>query len=640
MNLQRLRKFKADIHPAYHSLKTLLRIDLTKKEVSFEEIDPKIARDYLGGKGIAAYYLFRELPAKIDPLSPENKLMIITGPLTGTSAPLPNRFTVASKSPLSNTWSDSHCGGWWGSELRYAGIDGMIIEGRAEEPTYIGIHDHDVTFKSAEFYWGMGTHDVSKYLIEKESRSRVARVLSVGPAGERLGLISNIQADERSAGRGGLGAVMGSKNLKAITVVGSGDAAVSDAEAFKSAVKRSLSKIIEDRVSMYNLRLEGTDAIAEEVNETGGWPTGNYQKGRFPAGVDILSGEAFKKEMWEDGRKSRPCHRCVISCTHFATVSKGKYTGITAKGPEYETIAMLGANNCIASREVVTAASYYADFYGIDTISLGNSIAFLTECHEKGLVSTEELDGVDLRFGDEDAFMEAVHAAGTVQGRLGRLVVNGVKRASEEIGKGSERFAMHVKGLEIPGYHPNAGIGQALAYAVADRGACHLRPWMYGREHLGETPRLNPRKYEDKPLAVKKGQEKMALIDSVNVCSFQTFAVSVYRDIYRMVNAATGAGYSEEEFRRVGERINNLTRAFNTREGFTSKDDILPWRMRHEPLDWGALKGQTVDLNRILPDYYKACGWSEEGVPFREKLSELGLDFVVHGMPDLPIRKE
>ncbi|MEX2752088.1 MAG: aldehyde ferredoxin oxidoreductase family protein [Candidatus Freyarchaeota archaeon] len=603
----------------------LLRVNLTTGDIVTEKIDSDAARNLLGSKGLASYYLFKELRRGVDPLSPENKLVFMTGPLTGTQAPSSCRFVVCTKSPLTGAWVDSSCGGFWGPELRFAGLDGIIIEGKAESPVYIHISDGEASIRDAGFLWGMGTVDTIGYLRERHKSDRTVRVATIGPTGEKQARLAAVIADMRAAGRGGTGAVMGSKNLKAISVVGHGKVPIADPQKFNSLAKEAHK---ENKEASARMAAMGTASIVRLVNSTGGWPTRNFSESQWDEAAEELAGETFQKTLWGGGKYVKPCYNCPIRCAHLAVIREGKYAGVSDEGPEYETISLFGPNCGIKSREVITVADRMCDNYGIDTISLGNTIGFVMECVERGLVGLEEIDGVDLRFGNEEAFLKAVNMAGNVYGNLGRLLANGVKRAAEKIGKGSEKFAMHVKGLEIPAYVPRAGHGHALAYAVADRGACHLRPWLYGAEHF--FGKLNPSTTEDKPEAVKLGQQNRALIHSSGLCQFAVSEDMLYESLLQMINAATGFNYTVDEFRLVGERINNLTRSFNCREGFTSKDDTLPERSLKEPLPSGPWKGQVIRLQEMLPKYYEVCGWNEKGIPKKEKLEELGLKFVVN----------
>jgi aldehyde:ferredoxin oxidoreductase len=613
-----------EIHKMSMKNGKLLRINLSTENITVEKIDSEAARNFLGGKGLAAYYLFREMEKGVDPLSPENKLIFMTGPLTGTRAPSSCRFVVGTKSPLTGAWVDSSCGGFWGPELRFAGFDGIIIEGRAEKPVYIHIDDGKVSINDAGFLWGMNTADTISHLRERHKSNRTVRVATIGPAGERGARIASIIADMRAAGRGGTGAVMGSKNLKAISVVGHRKIPMAYSQKFNELAKQAHKDAKESSIRMAAM---GTAGIVSLVNSTGGWPTKNFSESQWDEAENELAGHMFQNTLWGGGKYVKPCYNCPIRCAHLAVIREGKYAGISDEGPEYETITMFGPNCGIKSREVITVADKMCDNYGLDTISLGNTIGFVMECVEKGLLSIKDIEGVDLRFGNEETFLKAVNMAGNVYGYLGTLLANGVKRAAERIGKESEKFAMHVKGLEIPAYVPRAGHGHALAYAVADRGACHLRPWLYGAEHFSNT--LDPKTTEDKPQAVKQGQQNRALIQSCGLCQFAVDDDMLYESLLQMINFATGFDYTEEEFRLVGERINNLTRSFNAREGFTGKDDTLPYRSLNEPLPGGPFKGQVIKLGEMLPKYYELCGWDENGIPTREKLNELGLDFVI-----------
>lgn len=428
----------------------------------------------------------------------------------------------------------------------------------------------------------------------------------------------------RAAGRGGTGAVMGSKNLKAISVVGYGKIPVADPEKFNELAKQAHKEAKEDSIGM---AATGTGGNVRGVNSSGGWPTKNFSESQWNEGEEELAGDIFQNTLWGGGKYVKPCYNCPIKCAHLAVIREGEYAGISSEGPEYETITMFGSNCGIKSREVITVADKMCDNYGMDTISLGNTIGFIMECIENGLLSVQDIDGVNLRFGNEQAFLKAVKMAGSVYGNLGSILANGVKRAAEIIGQGSQRFAMHVKGLELPAYEPRAGHGHALGYAVSDRGGCHTRPWLWGAEHYWNA--LDPRTTKGKPQAVKQGQQDKALIQSGGLCQFASTYDGPYESLLQMVNAATGFDYTEEEFRLVGERINNLTRSFNAREGFTSKDDTLPYRSLNEPLPGGPFKGQVIKLAEMLPKYYELCGWNENGIPTIEKLKDLGLDFVI-----------
>lgn len=619
----------------------ILRVNLTSGKVEKEPIPVEVLRKFIGGKGLSAYYLFRELKPGVNPLGPENKLLFMTGPLTGTIAPVPNRFNVAAKSPLTGTWSDGQCGGSWGPELKFAGYDGIIIEGKSETPVYLHIRDEEASLLSAEDIWGADTFSTERILKEKHFSGRMPRVASIGPAGERMALISNIISEVRAVGRGGMGAVMGSKKLKAIVVSGAKykpEDFAADKTAMREAVRRSIISLSSDEDTSPNVKpttprgslsLYGSARIVGDINAAGGWPTRNFQTGIFEKASEI-SGQAYADKLWipRNAPGTRPCYRCQILCAHVSIIKSGKYAGTLDEGPEYETVWSFGAQCGVSDREAIARADYLSDYYGLDTISLGNTIGFLMECYEKGLITREDTDGLELTFGNADAMVKLVEMAGAGTGKIGILASNGVKRASEQIGKGSEKFAMHVKGLEMPAYEPRAAFGMGLGYAICDRGACHLHAWTAGDEML-QPPAVDPITTKGKARSVKDLSEEVAIAyDSAGTCLFQAFGIGGLEEIVDIINAATGFGFKDvDELRKAGERIINLTRCFNVREGFLRKDDTLPHRCLKEPLPEGPCKGATVKLDEMLDEYYELCGWDSEGRPTKEKLEELGLDF-------------
>jgi aldehyde:ferredoxin oxidoreductase len=615
----------------------ILRINLRTKSIRKEPLDKKIARTYLGSKGLSAYMLFNELEPGTNPLGPQNRLAFMTGPLTGTTAPMPNRFSVSAKSPLTNSWCDSHCGGSWGPELKFAGYDGIIVEDKSPAPVYLNVVDDVVKILDANFVWGSDTFSTERVLKDRHCTDRIPRVACVGPAGERQALLASVMSEARAAGRGGMGAVMGSKNLKAIVVTGhryrpkdfaAKPAALS--EAVKSCYKILSQSKITGPAKGGRLSLYGTANIIGDINTAGGWPTRNFQTGMFEH-VSEVNGETYAEKLWipHNAPGTRPCYNCPVLCAHVAIVRDGKYAGTFDEGPEYETIWSLGPQCGVSNREAIARADYLCDYYGIDTISLGNTVGFLMECYEKGLITNEESEGLDLRFSNSDAMVAAVDIAGKGFGRLGQLAQDGVRKAAERIGRESEKFAIHSKGLELPAYCPRAAQGMGLNYAVGDRGACHLQAWTAGSEMM-QPPSADPKATKGKAESVKQlSEETNAIWDSTGVCRFLGWALTP-DNIFEMVNAATGLRYENlSALLEVGERINNLTRAFNVREGLSKKDDTLPYRLLKEPLPDGPCKGQVVRLEEMLTEYYKLCGWDAEGKPTKEKLTELGLDLVV-----------
>lgn len=607
----------------------LIRIDLTDHSISIEAIPESIARACIGGKALAAHYAIREIRKGTDPLGPDNKLYLFTGVLTGTPTPTGNRFVAATKSPLTGTFTDSYGGGYWGPELKFAGYDGIILEGRSPSPVRIHIQDDDIRIKDAKDIWGMDTWNTEARIKELEGPTRKPiKVMSIGPAGERMDVLAAIIADARAAARGGVGAVMGSKNLKAISILGTGRVPLEDQSGFMTLVKEENKRLNRNPVTSDALRFRGTPNILLGVNAVGALPTRNFQDGQFE-GAEKIDGEAMRKVLWNDGKNWHPCWNCIIKCTHFHILEQPGYEGRIDDGPEYETTVMLGSNCGIDDPRAISLADYILDGYGMDTIGLGNTIGFLMECYERGLIGKDMTNGIDLRFGNKDAWLAAIHAAGKGEGNLGRLAANGTMRAAKEIGQGSEAFAANVKGQEIPAYDPRSGEGTALSFARCERGADHLKPWVFNKEWLTSDERTDPFDPSDKPALIKRENEGSAILDCVCVCRFVANELNLENDFLMLVNAATGFNFSLPEFLSIGERAVNLARAFTAREGFGRKDDVLPERFNTVPLKSGLAKGNVARIDSMIGKYYELCGWDENGVPTPEKLRSLGLDFVV-----------
>ncbi len=608
----------------------LLRVNLTNQSYAVEQIPEDVARQCLGGKTLAAHYAIREIPKGVDPLSPENILYLLTGALTGTPAPTGNRTVAATKSPLTGTFTDSYVGGYWGPELKFAGYDGIILEGKSKSPVRIRIENDDVRFLDAAGLWTKDTWETEAQVKEMEGKKpHPIKVMSIGPAGERMDRLAAIIADARAAARGGVGAVMGSKNLKAISVYGTGRPELADKTGFMALVREQNKRLNSNLVTSDALRYRGTPNILLGVNAAGALPTHNYQEGQFE-GAEYISGEHLQKALWNDGKNWHPCWNWAIKCTHFHVLKQPGYEGKIDDGPEYETVAMLGASCGVSDPAANSLADYIIDGYGLDTIGLGNTIAFLMECYEKGLIGKDKTNGHDLRFGNQEAWMATIRAAGEGTGELGRLAANGSMRAAQEIGQGSADFAANVKGQEMPAYDPRSGEGTALSYARCERGADHLKPWVFNKEWLSSAERTDPFDIADKPSLIKRDNEGSAIFDIVCVCRFVGNELTVEGDLLALVNAATGFRYTWPEFIAIGERGVNLARAFGARDGFGRKEDSLPARFLTEPLPSGLAKGHVVTgLEEMLGRYYILCGWDDDGVPTPEKLRSLGLGFVV-----------
>ncbi|MFQ6095713.1 MAG: aldehyde ferredoxin oxidoreductase family protein, partial [Candidatus Bathyarchaeia archaeon] len=577
----------------------------------------------LGGKGLGALLLYKKTEKEINPLSPQNPLIFATGPLTGTSAPGSSKFCVVTKSPATGTIDDSYCGGFFGSELKMAGYDALVLLGRAAEPSILIIQDSEVYSEPASDLWGMFTADTEKAL--KERLGGGYRFVEIGPAGERKAPIAGIFSEMRAAGRGGAGAVMGSKNLKAIAVKGTGTVRVHDPDEFREAVWKAHRALRMEEVTVRSMPIYGTVNIVETINETGALPTRNFQTGRFEAAEDI-SGESFRSDLW---KKDFACSlACPITCSKFAVIEDGPFKGVAVDGPDYETIFSLGSNCGVKDRAAITYANLLCDLYGIDTISTGVIVSFVMELYQKGLMKADDLEGIEARWGDPGVLVELVDKIAKGEG-VGEFLQFGVKKISERY-PGSESYAMHVKGLEVPGYDPRAAQGMGLCYAVSERGACHLRAYTVGRELLGHAGGADPFTYDRMKvqMAIDRQDEK-AVVDSAVLCYFTLFGMRL-KEVHQMLVSCTGFNYPHfGDLMTLGARVITLTRIFNVREGFTRKDDALPSRFLEEPMPEGPAKGMVTQLEPMLKAYYEIRGWDENGIPKEETLEKLDLKSLI-----------
>jgi aldehyde:ferredoxin oxidoreductase len=596
---------------------TILRIDLTRRKIREESIPPFLIDKFLGGRGLGAKILFDELAPHSEPLSPDNKLLFLTGPLIGTGAPWCVKYTVVTKSPLSETILMSLAGGFFGPHLRFAGYDGLLIEGRSDEPTFLWIDNGRVEFRTAIHLWGLNT-DECQDTIRKELNQPSIEMACIGPAGEKSVRFACIISGWRAAGRGGAGAVMGVKNLKAIAVKGSRKVPISDTETFnkiQKAIRKKVPKV--DRLKIFGKY--GTPKNLVLVNERGLFPTRNFQLGTFE-GIDRVNATEQQKRVIG----SVTCHKCPVACGNLTCAAEGPYQGITTEGPEYETFWAFGALCGNSSIDAIVAADRLCDQLGLDTISTGSAIAFAMECAEKGLLEPHQLDGLDLRFGNHSAMLEMIHRIGSRQG-VGALLAEGVRRAAEQIGKNSERFAMHVKGLELAAYDPRGAKSMGIGYATSPRGGCHERG-LISRETFGAPPFIDPLATEGKGKVVKESQDETAVLDSLGVCVFPPHNDGMQmEDIAQLFSCVIGKSITAAELMDAGNRIWNLERLFNIREGFSRKDDRLPPRLLNEPMPEGPAEGQVVELDILLDDYYRTRQWNDNGIPTSDILSKLGL---------------
>lgn len=560
-------------------------IDLTDSEIKESKSNSNNLRFFIGGRGLGVKLYYDAIDPNIDPLRPENILIFATGPLTGTLAPMSGRHVMVSKSPLTGTIFDSSSGGFFGKELKFAGIDALIIKGRAEKPVYIAVKNDEIEIHNAKELWGENVRSCTDKL------SSQGRVACIGRAGERLVPLANVMNDYfHACGRGGLGAVMGSKNLKAVVVKGDRRPAIADKVGFEKARHEALRLLKAGHATSRGLSTYGTSAVVNLMNYMKLLPTGNFRKNEF-GGADKISGE-FIKEHYDI--KSHTCYNCIIACKHV--IKSGALEGHEV--PEYETLWAYGPDSNNADLDAIIKANRLCNDYGIDTISSGSTIAAYAEIMGEDV---KELSELVKKIGENEGI--------------------GV-----ELGKGSKALAasrkkdvaMHVKGLELPGYDPRGVLGMALGYATSNRGGCHLRAYMIAPEVLGKPMKVDPGTFSGKAQLVTLFQNATASLDSLVLCMFASFTLSEV-EFSNLLSAATGVDYTTEEFRKCGERIWNLERLFNIKAGFSRKDDTLPERF----FESGGIN--KAEFEKALDEYYNLRGWDENGMPTQEKLKEMEL---------------
>lgn len=612
----------------------ILSVDLDSRETSVEGLNVGWARDLIGGGGYAARILYEKLGRDVDPFSPANVLVIMTGPAIGTLAPGGVKWTVASRSPLTMGWGEAMASGMFGMELKRSGFDGIVISGRADRPVYLWIKDCEAELKEAGHLWGGEIPEVCE-AIKRELRDEKVKVACIGPSGEKLVRIAGIVDDDgRAAGRTGMGAVMGSKNLKAVAVRGTKIIPVAD----KKRVEELSAKIreeIKEAPGFKALNTYGTPAGVEAFEKLGNLPIKNWTKGVFPEVVGI--GAPKMHEAIVVGRGT--CPGCPVACWRYSEVKEEPFKTIRTRGPEYETIAGFGSLCMVNDIRAVQKANEVCQRYGIDPISTSSAVAFAMECFEKGILGKEEI-GFDLRWGDGEAMIRLAEMIAKREG-VGNMLAEGVKRAADKIGRGAERFAIHVKGLEVPYHHPRRFKSMGLEYATANRGACHLQgnPMLIERgvyliPELGYSQQMDGFVTEGKGKLTKVFQDLCSVLDAMGLCKFTyefgRVSVAIITELY---SAITGIEEDVEGIMRKGERIWNMKRAFNIKMGFTAKDDTLPERFLKDPLREGPVKDVVVELDRMLPEYYEGRGWDPEtGKPTKEKLIELGLEDIARDL--------
>ncbi len=589
-----------------------LRINLTTKEIKTERIDGELVKQYLGGRGLASKILMDEIDPKIDPLSEENKLIFANGLLTGTAVPTAGRYMVVTKGPLTGTIASSNSGGFFGAELRKAGWSLIIFEGKAQAPVYVSIKDDEVKINDASNLWGKTTDIATDELVE-EFGEKNAKVACIGPAGEKLVKIAAIINDKaRAAGRTGIGAVMGSKNLKAVIVKGSNRINVMDQAAFMDAVKNKVDMIRKHPVTGEGLPQLGTKVLDSIINQSGLYPTKNFQFGTFEY-VEEVNGEALVNKGYLVNNKA--CYACPIGCGREVVLPDGR----KGEGPEYESGWAFGADCGVKDLVAVSDANFMCNELGLDTISAGTTIAAAMEMYERGYVPKDDLgNGPELRFGSSESLIYYLKKMAYRDG-IGDKLAEGSYRFCESYGH--PEYSMSVKKQELPAYDPRGVQGHALEYATSNRGGCHVRGYMISPEILGVPEKLDPQSLESKANWVKIFQDLTAVIDSAGLCLFSSFALGA-DDYAELINVGTNFGLSTDEVLKIGERIWNLERKFNYEAGITPDEDRLPDRFK-EPLPDGSQKGSYARYEELLPEYYRLRGWSEDGIIPQEKLGEL-----------------
>jgi len=582
----------------------ILRVNLTEGDCFVEDLDPDMAKAFVGGRGVASKFLFDELPPAIDPLDPANKLIFATGPLTGTRAITGCRYMVVTKSPLTGCIVCSNAGGYFGPELKFAGYDLIIFEGKSPKPVYLSIVNNNVEIRPAQHLWGRSTVQTEEIIRSEVSDAQIA---SIGPAGENLVRMACVINAHRAAARSGVGAVMGSKNLKAVAVRGTGRPTIADSHGFRKATLALVDRIRKEKKFALEARVKyGTWRIIEMMLNLGMLPTKNFTAG-FLNGISTI--DEIRSEILV---KEKACFACPFRCGRVTKLNDTEFQG-EGEGPEHESFTQLGPCCGINNLAAITKANYRCNELGMDTISTGVTIACAMELYEKGYIPQKDVP-FPVNFGDKYAMVKLVEMIGAREG-IGDLLAEGSYRLAERYGH--PEISMSVKKQEMPALHPQGYQGLGLAYATSNSGACHTR------SNLNFDNRLET---AGQAAMIKEGQDFIAVVDSAGLCwSIFGGLLMLKNELLIQLELATGAGYTEETMMLAGERIFNLERLFNLEAGMTGKDDTLPKRMLEEPMLKGQAKGQVVKLGEMLPEYYKLRGWDENGVPAPEKLAQLGL---------------
>jgi aldehyde:ferredoxin oxidoreductase len=609
----------------------MLRVNLTTGKIKDEPLNMQWADEYLGQRGLATKYFVEEVDPKVDPLSAENKLIFTTGPLTGTMASTGGRYSVVTKGPLTGAIACSNSGGYFGAELKFAGWDQIIVEGKSAKPVYLLIQDDKAELRDASHLWGKTVWHTEEQ-IKKENQDPMIRVSSVGRAGENGVLFACIVNDlHRAAGRSGVGTVMGSKNLKAIAVRGTkGTSNIANPKEFMKVTAEKKKVLADNAVTGQGLPTYGTQVLMNVINEIGAMPTRNHREVQFE-GASKISAEAMRTKRPTDGKThlvtNQACFGCTIACgriskldeAHFSVVNKPEYWGASG-GLEYEAAWSLGSSNGVDDLEAAQYANMLCNEDGMDPISFGATVSAVMELYELGVLTKEQI-GLEAPFGSAKALCELAEM--TAQGKgFGKEVGMGSRRLCAKYGR--PELSMSVKGQEFPAYDSRGIQGMGLTYATSNRGACHLRSYTVASEVLGIPVKTDPLTTEGKPALVKAFQDATAVFDSSGLCIFTSFAWTL-ADIQPQIQAACEGDWSMEKCNLLGERIWNMEKLFNLQAGLSKKDDDLPPRLKTEPAKTGPAKGLVNGIDKMLPEYYQIRGWDAEGVPTADTRVRLGL---------------
>jgi aldehyde:ferredoxin oxidoreductase len=605
----------------------LLEVNLTTGAMKTSTVAKDILRKYIGGSGLGAKLVLDRVSPNVDPLSPQNPLFILTGPASGTNIPGGARFVVCAKSPLTNMWGESCCGGSFATELRSAGWDGIVVEGASKKPVYIVIEDDKVKIKDASDLWGKNTHAVTDLLKERHGDNKKGTLVSIGVGGENLVRFAGISSEKKNfAARCGLGAVMGSKKLKAIFVKGSGKVSLADPERYNTRRKIVLKKA-QEHIAIQVLTAQGTNAALGISAITGDLPIRNWTVGVNTEVSSKIDGGVLSGPVFYIGNDA--CHGCMIACKRVVHITDGPYKGMEGPGPEYEGVASLGSLLMIGDMAAVIKMNEVCNDFGLDVISCGSTIAFATDCLEHGIITTKDTDGIELKWGDAAAALKMIEKIARREG-FGNVLAEGSKRAAQKIGKGASDYAVEIKGMEVPMHDPRANYLSGLGYATGVRGACHTNDASYAISStvldwpdIGLPLGIDTKKNEGAGEIVKHAQDLGQIFNAAVFCYMIIFVLNG-EDIAELLSAASGFDYTFKEIVECSERIWITKRGLNNLMGITAADDRLPRQILTPNKDGGAA-GQAPKLDVMLKEFYPARGLDADGRPSKETLNRLGL---------------